>query len=266
MTASDSWYRRATVQIDETLFDYENCDIEFKISKSSDSSQNTAEATLWNLGERTIKAISVDQPVRIRAGYGNDTGTIFEGYVTRSEPEPSGADTATIVTCSDATLLLYESENFILTVDTGQELSTAVAEVFETCTIPAGKIETTAYLFPHPRTFVGTGREILDELLQLVDSYDTYTEGGMGYFVSAENKTAEVSLINASTGLLSAEKIEDSSSDISAKIKTLLNWKIRIDAWVKVASPAINGYYKVSKYTQTLKNEVFETEMELKAV
>ncbi|MBN2734711.1 MAG: hypothetical protein JXQ82_07645 [Methanomicrobiaceae archaeon] len=266
---SESWYRLIQVQIDSMLFDSESCDIEFKIKKSNDSSQNSGEIVLWNQGRGTLDAIIKDRPLRIKAGYQGDYGVVFEGYITEKETERDGADVSTIISCSDASRLLYESEEFILNVAAESKLSDAVSEVFSTCSIPTGQIDQSGYRFPQARTFAGTGQKILEELQKIIngsgESYTIYTEGGMGYFVRSDNKTAEVFEINSSTGLLSAEKNESDSSEVDAKIKTLLNWKIRTDSWLRIESPNVNGLFKVLSYTHTLKNETYETEMEVKA-
>lgn len=266
---SSSWYRIVSVQIGSSIFDSEVCDIEFKIEKSDESNQNQAEITLWNLDANTMNGVVADTPVRIKAGYKGDFGVIFEGYVTKKEPEADGADTSTIITCSDASLLLYESKEFIAEVSAGQKLSTVVKKVYDTCSIPVGQIDETDYSFLQARTFLGTGQAILEELLKIVngnkEKYAAYTERGMGYFVRSDHKSAEVFEINSSTGLLTAEKNEDSTSGTNAKLKTLLNWKIKTDSWLRVTCPNVNGLFKVSGYTHTLKGEVFETDMEVKA-
>lgn len=264
---STRWNRKVTVRIAALLFDYENCDIEFKIEKSNGSDQNQGEITLWNLDNDALDAIVVDTKIKVQAGYENDYGVIFEGTIIRVDPDPDGADLATIITCADISLSLYQSEQFTLAVSAGQELSTAVAEVYDTCSVPVGQIDTTGYTFSHARTFVGTGEEILGELVDIIngegDTFTAYTEGGMAFFVKSSHKTAEVFEISSSTGLLTAEKSDDSTSETNAKITTLLNWKIQTDAWVRITSPGINGLFKVSKYTHSLKNEVYETEMEV---
>ncbi len=269
MSSSTSWYRVVQVQIDSLLFNYESCDIEFKIKKSNESSQNSGEIVLWNQDKETLDAIRKDQPVRVKAGYQGDYGVVFEGYVREKENEQDSADVSTLISCSDASLLLYQSKKFVLNIAADSGLSEAVRSVYSTSSIPVGQIDQTDYIFPQARTFVGTGQEILEELQKIVngngENYTTYTEGGMGYFVRDDNRTAEVFEINSSTGLLSAEKNESDSSDVEAKIKTLLNWKIRTDSWLRITSPNVNGLFKVLEYTHSLKNETYETEMDVKA-
>ena len=265
--SSTSWYRIVTVQIDDLVFDYETCDIEFEIKKSNDSNQNQGEITLWNLDNKTLNAIKKDSLVQVMAGFKGDYGAIFEGFVTKKEPRTEGVDLSTIVTCSDSSFLFYISEEFVFEVREGQKLSAAVKQVYDACNVPAGKIDDIDYVFPHARTFTGTGQAILEEMLKIVNGsskdakYVSYTEGGMGYFVRSDNKTTEVFEINSSTGLLTTEVTEDSTSDTVATLKTLLNWRIGIDSWLRVKSPNVNGLFKVSGYTHTLKGKTYETEI-----
>ncbi|WP_048148442.1 hypothetical protein [Methanolacinia paynteri] len=267
--SSTSWYRIASVQVDDLVFDYESCDIEFKIKKSGDSSQNQGEITLWNLDNKTLNAISKDARVRVKAGFKGDYGTIFEGYVTKKEPQADGVDLSTIITCSDSSFLFYNSKEFVFEVREGQNLSGAVKQVYDACDVPAGKISDIDYTFPHARTFTGTGQAILEEMLKTINGsskdtkYVSYTEGGMGYFVRSDNRTAEVFEINSSTGLLTIEVSEDSNSDTVATLTTLLNWRIGIDTWLRIESPNINGLFKASGYTHTLRGDTYETEIEV---
>jgi len=271
VTAFGSWMRDVSVQVEGTLYDLKSCDIEFEISGGSDGDQNGAEIVLWNLSQAMVSEMVVDSPVRVTAGYAGNTGILFEGYITQVDSERDGADTATKIFCSDASLLLYRSKKFCVEVKEEEALSEVVKRVFSLCNIPVGMVDDTGILFDSPASFYGTGMQILDELLSIVTGrgfkFRCYTESGMGYFVDINTvTTVNVFEISSTTGLLSVERVTDSDENVCGKVVILLNWGIKTDTWLKIDSGILSGYYKAVSYKHTLSGDMYQTEIEVSGV
>ena len=93
--------RVAIVQIGEVKLNSEALDIEFEVPFDDDTEANEAEITLYNLSKKTRGEIVYNKPVTITAGYQNDTGVIFTGFVSKVVTKVEGVDRITTVYAID---------------------------------------------------------------------------------------------------------------------------------------------------------------------
>ena len=92
---------KAIVQTPEVILSNEEIDFEFDVPFDDDIIGNEATITLYNLSPDTINKFNAKKTCRITAGYGNDTGVIFEGYITDVKTKFEGADKITTVYAVD---------------------------------------------------------------------------------------------------------------------------------------------------------------------
>lgn len=69
------------VQIHEKIFEYPNLNIGFTYNSMNDDSTNQLLIYIDNLSKTTISDLKVGQGVLFNFGYGDDVGTLCEGYV-----------------------------------------------------------------------------------------------------------------------------------------------------------------------------------------
>lgn len=68
------------VRNNTTSYDY-GLDIEFEVNFDDDTEADEAEITIYNMTDKTINLFKHNAEITIKAGYGNDFGIIFKGYI-----------------------------------------------------------------------------------------------------------------------------------------------------------------------------------------
>ena len=76
-------------------------DIEFTVPFDDDMEANEAEIIVYNLSETTINNLKCKSSISIEAGYKNDTGVIFKGFISKVSTRHDGADKITTIKCLD---------------------------------------------------------------------------------------------------------------------------------------------------------------------
>ena len=76
-------------------------DCEFSTSFDDNTQADEAEITIYNLSDLTINQFVNKAKISITAGYGKDTGVIFDGYVTSKKTHRDGVDKVTVIRALD---------------------------------------------------------------------------------------------------------------------------------------------------------------------
>ena len=84
----------------------DDLDVEFEVKFDDDLEPNEAEVTVYNLSDNTINkfgqsALKYKNTISIEAGFNDDIGLIFKGYVKKLGTTYSGADKVTTISCFD---------------------------------------------------------------------------------------------------------------------------------------------------------------------
>ncbi|MGP1429516.1 MAG: hypothetical protein ACTTJX_04685 [Fusobacterium sp.] len=91
------WKQVRLITIGETLFDYEQLDIDFDVKCTDDNKSDIATIKLYNLSETTRQKLKLNQDVSIDAGYRELHGVIFNGIVESIVPKRDENDFITII-------------------------------------------------------------------------------------------------------------------------------------------------------------------------
>ena len=83
------------IQTGDVTIDNEELDCEFDIPFDDDTEANEAEIIVYNLSDLTIQNIKKDSPITVTAGYGDDTGIIFSGLISKARSYYSDEDRVT---------------------------------------------------------------------------------------------------------------------------------------------------------------------------
>ena len=76
-------------------------DFEFDVPFDDDMEANEAEIIIYNLTKSTISKFKKGSKLSIEAGYKDDTGVIFNGFVSKVSTKREGSDKATTIKCLD---------------------------------------------------------------------------------------------------------------------------------------------------------------------
>lgn len=91
----------AVVRCGDVTINSGTLDLEFTVPFDDDMEPNEAEIIIYNLSETTINRLKVKSGISIEAGYKNDTGIIFKGYINKVSTKYDGADKITTLKCLD---------------------------------------------------------------------------------------------------------------------------------------------------------------------
>lgn len=83
---------KVKIKCGNSVISSDDIDIEFSVDFDDDVSADSAEITMYNLTENTINQFAVNNIITIEAGYGEDTGIIFTGYVTNRKSRWNDVD------------------------------------------------------------------------------------------------------------------------------------------------------------------------------
>ena len=92
---------KAIIESEGVSISSETLDVEFVVPFDDDLEPNEAEIIIYNLSDNTIKQLKKDAAVSITAGYADDTGVLFSGFITAIETSYDGADRATKIKALD---------------------------------------------------------------------------------------------------------------------------------------------------------------------
>lgn len=92
---------KAVVRCGDVTINSDKLDLEFIVPFDDDMEPNEAEIIIYNLSETTINRLKVKSGISIEAGYKNDTGIIFKGYINKVSTKYDGADKITTLKCLD---------------------------------------------------------------------------------------------------------------------------------------------------------------------
>ncbi len=93
--------RVAIVKSNGVTLNSEELDIEFVVPFDDDAEANEAEIIAYNLSKTTIAALKYNNEITIQAGYKDDYGQIFKGYISKVTTKHSGVDKITTIYALD---------------------------------------------------------------------------------------------------------------------------------------------------------------------
>lgn len=91
----------ATIKSGNVTIKSAELDLEFTVPFDDDMEANEAEIIVYNLSETTINNLKCKAGISIEAGYKNDTGVIFKGFINKITTKYEGADKITTIKCLD---------------------------------------------------------------------------------------------------------------------------------------------------------------------
>jgi hypothetical protein len=257
--------QKAQLIIADRCLEYPELALEFEINFSTDSDGNTGNLKLYNLSEATIDLLKKGQLFTLSAGYREDLGNVLLGVIVSATTAWEGTEkitTAIVGDCTDRWLNVAINRTWRAGIRASQVAKDIVAHLglgTEGIQIPKD------ITYSRGKTFSCTCKRALEELARDLKLKLHFT-GGKLYLKPAESGLTEVVVLNSDTGLMgSPEKIDDGreKSGKRYKVQSLLNYRLRSDAIVKIESQTIQGLWRIDKGKHLLNGEDFLTEMEV---
>ena len=101
-TPKDNFGIKISVICGDLSVTNDKLDVEFDVPFDDDLEKNEAEIVIYNLSKDNVARIKRNQEISIKCGYGNDTGVIFTGRVSKVVTKMSGQDKQTTIYALDS--------------------------------------------------------------------------------------------------------------------------------------------------------------------
>lgn len=276
-------------------------DISFNITKSTNSKQNAATITIYNLKKATRDLIEKNAEVVLSVRYDKDPFvTLFSGEVLTFTSKNLGVDIETKMILGSGVVAMKQGD-----VERSFAAGTSISVILSTILTDDMKLPKPIFggqytqragvglnaTLPKTRLFSGHAIDILDSLCS-THGLEWSIRDGVPLVSPYSASTGEIVVLSPSTGLLgSPERIavnpnntEDTANtanpepassepkgkgfrtpDGGYKVQALLNPRINVGDSLEIVSRHVNGIYKVTKvvHTGTFEGEDWTTKAEV---
>lgn len=240
-------------------------DMEFSIPFDDDTEANEAEMVVYNLKDTTINAIKKESNISVNAGYGNDTGVIFSGYISKVRTVWEDNDKVTIINAIDNNGK-KETEVTNLTYNAGTKASAILKDLVGKVGLALAVFQTKRdHTYKDKVTISGGLMENIKKYAQICGVV-AYVCKSKIYVCPLTYGTHNVLNLSADTGLLSTQEFEEeitaedyTDTITGLNIDMLLQHKVQTGSIINVTSRNANGQYRVSKGSHEYDGTQFTT-------
>lgn len=245
------WGSKAIIRSGGVTIDSSVLDLEFDIPFDDNLEADEGEIIIYNLTDDTIRQLKIKAQITIIAGYEGDTGTIFDGYITKKTTERDGADKITTLKVIDD---IKDKPNVNMSFSAGITANKILRTLLGLVKLPYGKISL-------PRDWTYENDVTVDEPLEsAIKKYaevcgaSAFTSCGRLYCCPLEEVTRDGYFnVNESTGMIGSpllfeetKKVEGYEDVIEGyEIDMLLQHRMSAGAKIQLKSEYCNGTFYV---------------------
>lgn len=242
-------------------------DCEFEIPFDDDSEANECEIIIYNLTDKTIRQIKKGKNINVTAGYGKDTGIIFDGTIAKVVTRYKGLDKITTITGVDGNGR-RDHEVKEIAFSKGTKASTILKNLI-------GKTGMHIAVFKIKRDHTFADKTTVDG--SLMDGIRKYARicGVSAYICKSKVYVCPLDYgentnftLSDKTGLLSVSEFEEEQTaeeyrDVirGYEIEMLLQHRIQTASIIHLKSKNVNGTFRVREGTHTYDGENFVTKV-----
>lgn len=262
--------RKAIVTSGGVTLNSDELDIEFTVPFDDDTEANEAEIIVYNLSKTTVQALKYNNPITIEAGYKNDTGVIFSGFISKVQTKIEGIDKKTIIYALDDTDL-KERDLANVSYKAGTTASYILKDLI-------GKLKLPLAVFETRRDW--TYKDAVNVDGGLMENIRKYAEvcGISVYINKGKIYARHISVgdninfnVNADTGLIESPeefeeevKAEDYTDVVKGyKFKMILQHRMTTGAIVNLESQNVSGQFRIRSGVHTFNESESITEVEV---
>ena len=262
---SGLYHHTVTIKIGDITIDNEELDCEFDIPFDDDTEADEAEIIVYNISDTTIQNIKRDAQISVTAGYGDDTGIIFSGIISKVRSYYSGNDRVTEIYAIDQAVL-KERELKSKSYAKGTKASKILQDLISQVGIPVA-------VFAPKRDHTYKDKSTVDGgLMENIRKYakvcgvSAYICKGQIYARHILDGDGLDFTLSSDTGLLSLSEFEEeqTAEDFKDTVKgyemtMLLQHRITTASLIHVQSRNVTGVYRVREGSHTYDGTDFLT-------
>lgn len=240
-------------------------DCEFDIPFDDDTEANEAEILIYNLTDETLQRIQEGNPVTVTAGYQEDTGVIFSGFISKKCTRYSGVDKVTQIFALDSEdRREREIENIAYQANTAA--SAILNDLLARLGLPVAAFAPKRdYVYKDGKTISGGLMENIRKQA-LVCGVSAYICKGQVYVRSILEGDSLDFTLSSDTGLLELSEFEEelTAEDFSDtvhgyEVKMLLQHRIQTGSILHIQSKNVTGDFRVREGSHTYDGTDFLT-------
>ena len=264
---SGLYHHTVTIKIGDITIDNEELDCEFDIPFDDDTEADEAEIIVYNISDTTIQNIKRDAQISVTAGYGDDTGIIFSGIISKVRSYYSGNDRVTEIYAIDQAVL-KERELKSKSYAKGTKASKILQDLISQVGIPVA-------VFAPKRDHTYKDKSTVDGgLMENIRKYakvcgvSAYICKGQIYVRHILDGDGLDFTLSSDTGLLSLSEFEEeqTAEDFKDTVKgyempMLLQHRITPASLIHVQSRNVTGVYRVREGSHTYDGTDFLTKV-----
>ena len=264
---SSLYHHTVTIKIGDITIDNEELDCEFDIPFDDDTEADEAEIIVYNISDTTIQNIKRDAQISVTAGYGDDTGIIFSGIISKVRSYYSGNDRVTEIYAIDQAVL-KERELKSKSYAKGTKASKILQDLISQVGIPVA-------VFAPKRDHTYKDKSTVDGgLMENIRKYakvcgvSAYICKGQIYVRHILDGDGLDFTLSSDTGLLSLSEFEEeqTAEDFKDTVKgyemtMLLQHRITTASLIHVQSRNVTGVYRVREGSHTYDGTDFLTKV-----
>lgn len=255
------------IQAGDVIIKNDDLDCEFDIPFDDDTEANEAEIIVYNLSDTTIQNLKTDTPVTVTAGYGEDTGIIFTGFVSKVRSYYQEMERVTEIYAVDD-MRLQEQELKSISYAAGTAASTVLNDLIARTGLPLAVFSIKRdHVYKDGTTAEGGLMENIRKQAQ-VCGVSAYICKGQVYVRHISEGDALEFDLSSDTGLLSLSEFEEEQTAEDFKdvvkgyeITLLLQHRLTTASIVKVQSRNVSGTYRVREGSHTYDGTSFLTKI-----
>lgn len=228
--------------------------VQFRVPFSDSADSNDAEVKVYNLKDTTVNSLKTKAVALLSAGYVDDYGVIFNGFLKDVKTEWQGVDKITTFICIDGTID-YLDKDFKKTYAKNTAASTIIREIAAFAGLKIGEIALPVnFVYRTGKNVNGKPKALLTAIAKDCKAKMHVTQGRL-YMRKKDVGTNLTLNISKETGLIDQpEAISNEVEEPGAKqkktrkgykLRMLLNPRITTDVTIKLTSAKVSGLFRV---------------------
>ena len=269
-TVEGQFRRSVLIKSGGAVINNQALDCEFEVNFDDNTQANSAEIRIYNLSNATINRFVNKASITIQAGYGNDTGIIFDGYITSKKTLWQGVDKITTIRALDDSKR-YNRNVESISYRAGTKASYILSDLCKRVGLPIAVFKTIRdYTYKDEVTVDGGLSENIINYADIcgVSAYVCKSKIYVRPLNEGDNTRFTLS---DSTGLLSVSEFEETKTskefgEETVKgfdVEMLLQYRLQTASIIKLNSRNYQGEFRVKEGQHIYSGDEFKTTAKL---
>lgn len=249
--------------------DNSELDFEFVVPFDDDLMANEAEIIVYNLSDTTINQIQTKKSITIEAGYGDDTGVIFSGFISSKRTRYDGLDKITTIYAIDSSSL-EERQLANVTFSAGTKASYILKSLVEQVGLPVAVFKTSRDYTYTDEVKIDGG--LMDNIKRLakICGVSAYICKSKIYVRPLKDGDNARFVLSSDTGLLSVSEFEEEEENEEYKdvikgfeVEMLLQHRLQTASIIDLVSKNYKGTFRVREGEHSYNGSDFLTKAKI---